>query len=57
MTEHFLAMYAFGLEAHGYRTSPLEAMVYNAEAVFSRNNGAFDAEKWVVDQLNQMHAA
>ncbi len=55
--EHFLAMYAAGLEAHGYRNSPLEAMAYNAEDVFSRNAGAFDAEKWVAVQLSQIRTA
>ncbi len=54
--ERFLAVYAAGLEAHGYRNSPLEAMAYGAEEVFSRNTTAFDAEKWVVVQLSQMSA-
>lgn len=54
--EHFLAMYAAGLEAHGYRNSPLEAMAYNAEDVFFRNTGVFNAEKWVAVQLSQMGA-
>jgi hypothetical protein len=55
--ERFLAVYAAGLETHGYRESPLEAMAYNADALFSRNTGVFDAEKWVAGQLSPMHAA
>ena len=54
--QEFLAMYAAGLEAHGYRNSPLEVMAYNAEDVFFRNAGAFDAEQWVAAQLMPMRA-
>ena len=50
--ERFLADYAAGLEARGYRDSPLEAMAYEAERRF-RNCEAFDAEAFVVARLRK----
>ncbi len=47
----FLAAYAAGLEAFGYRDSPLEVMAYDAEAAFSQAAAIFDAEKLVADRL------
>ena len=47
----FLAAYAAGLEAFGYRDSPLEVMAYDAEAAFSQAAAMFDAEQLVTDQL------
>jgi hypothetical protein len=52
--ETFLATYAAGLEAVGYRDSPLEVMAYNAEAAFCQSDKIFDAEKLVAEQLNRM---
>jgi hypothetical protein len=49
--EGFLAAYASGLEAFGYRDSPLEVMAYDAEAAFSQAAAIFDAEQLVADQL------
>lgn len=54
--EHFLAVYAAGLETHGYRNSPLEVMAYDAQAAFDRNTAPFDAEKLVADQLKKLAA-
>jgi hypothetical protein len=52
--ETFLATYAAGLEAVGYRESPLELMAYNAELAFCRSDKIFDAEKLVAEQLNRI---
>jgi hypothetical protein len=52
--ERFLVAYASGLEAFGYRNSPLESMAYDAEASFYRSNQVFDAEKLVAEKLSQM---
>jgi hypothetical protein len=49
-----LATYAAGLEAFGYRGSPLEIMAYNAETAFSQSDEIFDAEKLVAEKLSQM---
>jgi hypothetical protein len=49
--EIFLAAYAAGLEAFGYRDSPLEMMAYEAEASFARSAPPFDAEKLVAERL------
>ena len=52
--ERFLAAYADGLEAFGYRNSPLEVMAYDAEEAFVRTAQPFDAEKLVVEQLGKI---
>jgi hypothetical protein len=52
--EKFLALYAVGLEAQGYRNSPLEVMAYNAEELFVQSGQVFDAESLVAQQLSQM---
>jgi hypothetical protein len=52
--ERFLAAYAAGLEAFGYRNSPLECMAYDAQSAFSQSTGAFDAERMVAEQLSRM---
>jgi hypothetical protein len=49
----FLAAYAAGLEAWGYRNSPLEVMAYDAEAEFIRAEAVFDAERLVAKNLQQ----
>ena len=49
--EHFLAMYADGLEKHGYRDSPLEVMAYDHEARFNSNERPYSVEEAVRDQL------
>jgi hypothetical protein len=49
----FLATYAAGLEAFGYRDSPLEVMAYDAEASFARADKVFDAERLVAGHLGQ----
>lgn len=54
--EKFLAAYAAGLEAFGYRNSPLEVMAYTADETFSRSAQPFDAEKWVAEQLSRIMA-
>jgi hypothetical protein len=52
--EQFLAAYAAGLEAFGYRNSPLEVMAFDAEASFSQMAAVFDAEQLVADQLRHI---
>ncbi len=52
--ERFLAAYAGGLEAFGYRNSPLEVMAYDAEETFVRTAQPFDAEKLVVEQMKDV---
>jgi len=49
--ENFLAAYAAGLEAFGYRDSPLERMAYDAQAVFASGQ-IFDAEAFVARTLS-----
>ena len=49
--ERFVASYAVGLEALGYRDSPLEIMAYDAEEKFVRSSQPYDAEKLVAEQL------
>jgi hypothetical protein len=49
--EVFLAAYAAGLEAFGYRDSPLEKMAYEAEDSFVRSALPFDAERLVAERL------
>jgi hypothetical protein len=51
--ERFLAAYAAGLEASGYRNSPLERMAYDAQSAFSQSARAFDAERMVAEQLSR----
>ncbi len=46
-----LALYANGLEAFGYRNSPLEKMAYDAQELFDRSAAVFDAEKLVTEKL------
>jgi len=50
--ERFLAMYASGLEAFGYRNNPLEKMAYDAQELFDRAERLFDAEKFVTERLS-----
>jgi hypothetical protein len=52
--ERFLVAYAAGLEAFGYRNSPLECMAYDAQSAFSQSTGGFDAERMVAEQLSRM---
>jgi hypothetical protein len=49
--ERFLAAYAAGLEAFGYRDSPLERMAYDAQAAFA-SGPIFDAERFVAQKLS-----
>jgi len=51
--ERFLALYADGLEKHGYRNSPLEAMAYHHEARFNTNAQPYSVEAAVRQQLQQ----
>jgi hypothetical protein len=48
--EKFLAAYAAGLAAFGYRHSPLERMAYDAQAAFASGQ-SFDAERLVAQKL------
>jgi hypothetical protein len=52
--ERFLALYANGLEAFGYRNSPLEKMAYDAQELFDRSAAVFDAEKLVTEKLGSV---
>jgi len=49
--DRFLLSYANGLECFGYRQSPLEAMAYDAEAVFASSTAVFNVEKMVAERL------
>jgi hypothetical protein len=53
--ERFLAAYGAGLEKHGYRTSPLEAMAYEAQRVFDQNVQPFNARQMVVTELEKLN--
>jgi hypothetical protein len=53
--ERFLSLYGAGLEIFGYRNSPLEAMAYDAEALFMQGREVFDAEQRVAALLARMH--
>jgi hypothetical protein len=53
--ERFLSAYVAGLEAFGYRNSPLEAMAYDAEALFAQGREVFDAEQRVTAALARLH--
>jgi hypothetical protein len=52
--ERFLAMYADGLEKHGYRDSPLEVMAYDHEARFNSNAEPYSVEAAVHEQLQAL---
>ena len=52
--ERFLALYANGLEAFGYRNSPLEKMAYDAQELFDHSAAVFDAEKLVAERLGRL---
>ena len=52
--ERFLYLYADGLERFGYEYSPLEAMAYEAEAMFVGSTAKFDAERLVAEALARM---
>lgn len=54
--ERFLACYAAGLQAHGYRASPLEVMAYDAQARFDAGI-IFDAEAHVAANLRSLGVA
>jgi hypothetical protein len=49
--ERFLALYADGLEMHGYRNSLLEVMAYDHEARFNSNGEPYAVEGAVSQQL------
>ena len=49
--ERFLALYADGLEKHGYRHSPLEVMAYAHQARFDTDLQPYDVEREVRQQL------
>ena len=49
--EKFLALYADGLEKHGYRNSPLEVMAYDHEARFNSNESPYAVEAAVQKQI------
>lgn len=51
--DRFLLHYAEGLQAHGYRNSPLEVMAYDAEDRFKQAI-IFDAEKHVAERLRAL---
>jgi len=51
--ERFLALYADGLEKHGYRNGPLEVMAYNHEARFNSTEPPYSVEAAVRQQLQQ----
>jgi hypothetical protein len=50
--ERFLAIYADGLERHGYRDSPLEPMAYDHEAQFNSGAKPYDVEASIRRQLS-----
>lgn len=49
--ERFLALYADGLEKHGYRNSTLEVMAYDHEARFNSNAPPYSVEGAVRQEL------
>jgi len=51
--ERFLALYADGLEKHGYRDSPLEVMAYDHEARFNSKESPYSVEAEVRQQLGK----
>ena len=54
--EHFLKLYADGLERQGYWDSPLERIAYAAQAEFSGSKQAFDAQTLVLHELRNLSA-
>jgi hypothetical protein len=54
--EKFLALYADGLEKHGYRNSPLEVMAYDHEARFNASPVPHAVEREVRIQLARLPA-
>lgn len=52
--ERFLALYAEGLEKHGYRNSPLEAMAYEHEERFKSSETPYAVAAVVRQQLQGM---
>jgi hypothetical protein len=52
----FLAAYAEGLEVYGYRDSPLEKMAYSAEETFANSPEPFNAEQFVLKELDKLAA-
>ena len=52
--ERFLALYADGLEKHGYRNSPLEVMAYEHEARFNSQDAPYAIEADVRQQLQRL---
>lgn len=51
----FAALYIAGIEAHGYRQSPLEVMAYDAEERFATNPLPFNAERHVSSELKRIY--
>lgn len=49
--ERFVALYADGLEAHGYERSPLEVMAYDHEARFKADPRPYDVMAAIRSQL------
>lgn len=52
--ERFLALYADGLEKHGYRDSPLESMAYDHEARFNSKEPPYSVEAAVGQELKHL---
>jgi hypothetical protein len=52
--EHFLTVYASGLETFGYRDSPLEKMAYDAQEIFDRSGSFLDVEKFGGERLARL---
>lgn len=52
--ERFLALYADGLEKHGYRNSPLEVVAYNHEARFNSKSQPYSVEAAIRGQLSHI---
>ena len=52
--ERFLALYANGFEAAGYRNSPLEKMAYDAQELFDHSAAIFDAERLVAEKFRAL---
>jgi hypothetical protein len=53
--ERFLLAYAAGLEANGYRNSPLEAMAWELQDYFDRSGQPGDVEGLVRNKLNELY--
>jgi len=52
--ERFLALYADGLEKHGYCNSPLEVMAYEHEARFNSGERPYPVEAGIRQQLSHL---